>query len=486
MRKYRILLILSTIVLINFTTACRKTKPVVEKEKIVVEKPISDAKVVTTSAVNIDEENDEKRKENQSIKNYSKNIDFQNMDAKYFIGNEPKYKAIIMNPDEIKIFNDENIKQAKMLYSILDYPEKLDQSQVKKIINSISSIPKGKRYKENGEIYLKSDYDNIIQNTNINQINSEINVKYAVVTNRTILRTFPTDMIAASRPGNNSFDRFTETAVYPSEPLVVLHMSLDKKWYFVQMYNYNGWIQTKDIAFTDKETLRGYIDDKHFVVISEPKINIAYKYGDEVINTNIDMGVKMPTVEDAETKNYVLVKIPIRNKNGNLEIKNINIDKSYVVKGYLPYSRENILKQAFKFSGEYYGWGGLNLSRDCSGFIMDIFRCFGITLPRNSSEQGKYSLGKSVVFEKGESIKSRKDKLDSLLPGSALYMPGHVMLYLGKFDEKYYVIHDFTGYYIGEEYIEMMKTSITDLEIKSSDGKSYLEKLYAAKDFNIK
>ncbi len=27
-------------------------------------------------------------------------------------------------------------------------------------------------------------------------------------------------------------------------------------------------------------------------------------------------------------------------------------------KGYLPYTKENIIKQGFKFKGEEYGWGG--------------------------------------------------------------------------------------------------------------------------------
>src|SRR5699024_1832041 len=61
--------------------------------------------------------------------------------------------------------------------------------------------------------------------------------------------------------------------------------------------------------------------------------------------------------------------------------------------GYLPYTKENIILQAFKFKDESYGWGGLNNTRDCSAFIMDIYRSFGLRLPRNTQDQGAKSLG---------------------------------------------------------------------------------------------
>ena len=53
--------------------------------------------------------------------------------------------------------------------------------------------------------------------------------------------------------------------------------------------------------------------------------------------------------------------------------------------GYLPYTRRNIVAQAFKLLGDRHGWSGQNESRDASGLSMDVFASFGIRLPRNSS-----------------------------------------------------------------------------------------------------
>jgi hypothetical protein len=54
---------------------------------------------------------------------------------------------------------------------------------------------------------------------------------------------------------------------------------------------------------------------------------------------------------------------------------------------YLPLTPRLLLQQAFKFLGERYGWGHDYDTRDCSGFVSEIYRSFGVLLPRNTSAQ---------------------------------------------------------------------------------------------------
>jgi cell wall-associated NlpC family hydrolase len=54
---------------------------------------------------------------------------------------------------------------------------------------------------------------------------------------------------------------------------------------------------------------------------------------------------------------------------------------------YLPLTRANVIRQAFKFLGERYGWGHSFNARDCSGFTNDVYRSFGILMPPNSGAQ---------------------------------------------------------------------------------------------------
>ena len=47
-----------------------------------------------------------------------------------------------------------------------------------------------------------------------------------------------------------------------------------------------------------------------------------------------------------------------------------------------------MLHQSFKFLGERYGWGHSYNARDCSGFVSEVYRSFGVQLPRNTRDQG--------------------------------------------------------------------------------------------------
>ena len=51
--------------------------------------------------------------------------------------------------------------------------------------------------------------------------------------------------------------------------------------------------------------------------------------------------------------------------------------------------RVNLINYAKQFIGNPYKWGGVSLTKgcDCSGYVQQIFRKFGISLPRTSREQ---------------------------------------------------------------------------------------------------
>ena len=69
-------------------------------------------------------------------------------------------------------------------------------------------------------------------------------------------------------------------------------------------------------------------------------------------------------------------------------------------------------------------------ARDCSAYLMDIFRCFGFLFPRNSRNQMAMP-GKTAVFS-GKKLSEKQKMLDSLECGTVLGFAGHVFMYLGK------------------------------------------------------
>ncbi len=112
---------------------------------------------------------------------------------------------------------------------------------------------------------------------------------------------------------------------------------------------------------------------------------------------------------------------------------------------YLPLTRANVIRQAFKFLGERYGWGHSYNARDCSGFVSEVYRSFGVQLPRNTRDQAVSPALNRFAFSPDDSHARRVEVLKTLQVGDLIYIPGHVMMVIGQEKDGPYVIHDTTG-----------------------------------------
>ena len=90
--------------------------------------------------------------------------------------------------------------------------------------------------------------------------------------------------------------------------------------------------------------------------------------------------------------------------------------KSYAPAGSATGS--NIASYACQFVGNPYVAGGTSLTNgcDCSGFVMSVYKAFGISVPRTSWAQGSY--GREVSYADAQ-------------PGDVIYYGGHVGIYIG-------------------------------------------------------
>lgn len=80
---------------------------------------------------------------------------------------------------------------------------------------------------------------------------------------------------------------------------------------------------------------------------------------------------------------------------------------------------QDIANYACKFIGNPYVAGGTSLTNgaDCSGFVMSVYKNFGINLPRSSYSQS--TVGKGVSYSDAR-------------PGDVIYYGGHVGIYIGN------------------------------------------------------
>ena len=389
-------------------------------------------------------------------------------DPEFWINKIQNKNLLLMTETEIDEFNQINFSKKDFLLDLENHEWTIEKEHLIDLIISSSKIPHETRYDIRGNIMDKDYFNKLFSNLNLDNVEGLTSIKYGVTVNRTMIRTFPTFEPSYRKKHDIRFDRFMETAIYPWEPLIIYTESKDAKWYFGRMYNYMGWIPKTDVALGHKEDIFGYINKKSFLVVIDKQVFI-----DDIL---FDMGVKIPLVR--ENRNSYTILIPLRDKYGNLEVeeREIGISESFN-KGYLTYTRENIIKQGFKFKGEEYGWGGINNKRDCSAFIMDIHRSFGLKLPRNAYQQGLESIGKTYKLNETKIIP----------PATALYMPGHTMLYLGEEKGEGYILHQFEGYYEKQgdklNYIKRMRAEVTPVTIKTFTGESYIDKVYLGKEF---
>jgi hypothetical protein len=274
-------------------------------------------------------------------------------------------------------------------------------------------------------------------------------------------------------------DRIQETGCEPCEPVIILHVSKDEQWYFIQMYNYRGWIKADAIAIApDKTTVFEYVNHKDFLMVTGKKIEVDMGgYSREFA-----LGTKLfwDKIDKASEKEGYKVKLPDRDSNGALNFTCGKVDKSQDVSlGYLPYTRYNIVTEAFKFLGTEYDWGDKHSGRDCSSFILHIYKTFGFNLPRNTAEQEKAS-DNVIKFTVSDSLQKRAERLKQLKAGDVVYMHGHTMMYIGQYNVNVYVIHIFFGSEMGDKAVkQVVVTPLASKEIH------LLEKLTSAVKFQV-
>lgn len=375
---------------------------------------------------------------------------------------------IILTENEIQSFNSDIYKNVSSVVDLSQYGDTLQGTVLTSYIKQFT-MP-AVIYGDNNAIISSETRENIIENLNLQNIKTSNNVKFGLTVRKSSVRSFPTDISVYKTNKNDKLDRFQLTGCNACEMVAVLYESKDSLWYFVQTSNYRGWVKKQDIALMQsKEEAVDYVNNKNFIVINSNYISINFKLeNSQDFSASYFMGAKIPIVKETDT-GYV-VEIPVNDSMGKVEYKNILLNKTLdISKGYLQYTRNNIINQAFKLNGADYDWGDKNNGRDCSSFILSVYRSFGFNLPRDTDEQEKIP-GKVYSFNQGT--------LSELKPGAAIYMPGHVVMYLGKDNGKYYVIQSFLGYKpnSGDSYVSCYKIAVTKADILNASGVPYTDK----------
>jgi cell wall-associated NlpC family hydrolase len=378
------------------------------------------------------------------------------LSARYWVNKLTQDNTPLMSQKSITQFNRDLVKKNPYIVEPLAVPERLSKAQLLEKIQNISKPSKHKRFYGNGEQLSQNDYKFYIENTNQNAVQVENIVRFGLVIRRSILRTFPTLDRVFEWGNDRDLDLFQESGLFPGDAVAILHVSQDKQWYLVQAYNYLAWMPEEDVAIGNEIDILAYKREENFIVVTGSKVFTNHVPNHEALsNIQLDMGIRLPLAKRNEYSNSLygqnpfanyIVKLPTRNTEGKLVLKLVPIPRGQDVHvGYLPFTKQNLVRQSFKFLGERYGWGHDYNGRDCTGFIGEIYKSFGLLMPRNSGQQAKGEYGRNHFFAKDTAKEDKLIVIEQMQVGDLIYTPGHVMMYLGKDNSKPYIIHDVKG-----------------------------------------
>lgn len=421
------------------------------------------------------------------------------LSAKYWQGKLSAPDERVMTPAQIDQFNQDLKSNNPYINDILSLPDALSAERVKSLINGASSRPDTPRFKEDGKPLTDAEWQALLESRAIESLSENVKVQFGLITTRTDLRTFPTTLAVYKDDLDHDLDRFQETALFPGDEIAVLHRSQDEKWYFVLAFHYAGWVPADAIGLGTRAQVAQFVSAESRLVVTGARVQTNYVPGAPARSrTSLDMGVSLPLLTPKEpvlngqnVSFSYLVALPVRDKNGNLRLENTLIGRGEDVhEGSLPYTRSNIISQAFKFLGERYGWGGRYHARDCTGFVSAVYRTVGLRMPRNSSQQGESAYGINWQPQ-GSREEINRELAAKLMPGDLLYLPGHVMMSLGNIEGKPWVIHDVKGFSYTEENGNYYRSALNGvsvtplLPLQLSQKTFYTETLYQIKRLGV-
>ena len=320
-------------------------------------------------------------------------------------------------------------------------------------------------------------------------------VLYGIATKRTELRTLPSDIAIWDDPNDSDFDYQYLVGVRVNEPVVITSRSRDGKYYLAKSICCSGWIPADAVAICkDKEEWISAWDieeDDALIVWGDKVFCESSIVGAETSDLMLTMGTVLKLEKDIDPNelidnrsayNNFAVWIPVRNEDGTYSKKLTLISEhKKVSKGYLPLTKANISKVVFSVLGNTYGWGGSLYSDDCSGYMRNVYKCFGIELARNTTWQTAMPM--ATIDMRNIAKEDRIRFLDAVPFGTILYFSGHEMMYLGSKDGKYYVISAVGSIMQPENATvrqRIRSTVVNTLDVKRANGNTWFDEITVA------
>lgn len=285
------------------------------------------------------------------------------------------------------------------------------------------------------------------------------------------LRCLPMAEGLFTPPADPAFDRNQCSGLHAGELLRVLKRTPTKDWLYVHAGHSVGWLTGPRLsAPLPRAEARRFRDQAPRAVVIGPRLKLP-------TGQALRMGASLPLVGPGGE-----ALVPTTD---GLRPMRLPADAA-LREGYLPLTRRHVFRLALSLLDHPYGWGEQAGGQDCSRLLLDVFATFGLRLGRHSSEQAKSGSRNQDLSELDEAAKLAAMRRGARQGVVVLYMPGHIMLYLGEHGGRPYAVSAISEYLRPcpepkrHTVVRLDRVVVTDLELgRGTERTSFLERLTA-------
>lgn len=300
---------------------------------------------------------------------------------------------------------------------------------------------RGCSYGENLQLLEESWFDEMLEKANFRRFGKVS--RYGMTLHFSALRNFPTHKPLFRDPNKAGegfpFDYLQNSAVHANEPIFISHYSKDRAWVYVYTSYASGWLPSHTIAFMNKKQRKKWQKAKPVYLLKE-KVALTDTEGHFLFYSRV--GMRLSYVKKRGLYTYARAVAPgAFNKPTFVTIR---FKHSDVTTKPLYLNQKNLTMITTGVMKSNYGWGGLYEERDCSSTLRDIYAPFGIWIPRNSRQQSR--IGKVIKFnDLNTTAKEELIKAEAIPFETFLHRKGHIMLYLGTYEDNIMILHNMWG-----------------------------------------
>jgi cell wall-associated NlpC family hydrolase len=314
---------------------------------------------------------------------------------------------------------------------------------VQSVRNTFNRFRNNEGYGENKQPIPKERLDKIVKNARINAYPNF--TRHGITVANTSLRLLPTKKPYFTNFEHEGqgfpFDNLQNSAIAANTPVLITHMTKDRAWVLVETPFAHGWIPIRDVAYAGPKFKSQFKRYRKFVAVMNEEVPIHTLQGSFIYKGNI--GMIFPRIKVNKYTYTIAVAQPSSKRYAY--IKHATIPRKNARTKPIPLTIKNVATLSNELLDQPYGWGGMYENRDCSAMLKDLFSPFGIWLPRNSRAQA-HNGGTYINFEGLTNEQKETMVINNATPYiTLLWLPGHIMLYIGEKDGEPLVFHNIWG-----------------------------------------